>query len=443
MRRIFVQVWRVLRDDGVLFLNFGDSYAGSGKAGSNPEYQGRHTQFGQKERKERLGMPVKPTGGLKNKDLVMMPARVAMALQADGWYLRSIAPWVKRNATPESTKDRPTTSNEWIMMFTKSGKPLFWTHPRKRGTRRKPEPDYVYVHRLTGEEVAYQPVSDRILPKFWKRKNLWRSHHYYYDIDAVRLPHKTSDNRNISLRAAAYRGKFDKSMCEMVSSPRARQLRPGYTPSYYHPVGRNRRTGDWWYETLERLAWDTAVYLDHINNIRKRGGMMINENGIIVGFNVNTKPFKRAHFAVFPEELIEPCILVSTSPKVCGQCGVPYARQTSRKVKSKSRSKSLRGFDSLASNLSPRVPSNWVPTCDCTPVDGSGCSLLLDPFVGSGTTGVVAVRFGRDYVGIDISEEYAQISRERIAQEAQKTSGEGRSREQAENNSNTPQLSLF
>jgi len=188
LRMIFTQVWRVLRDDGTLWLNLGDCYAGSGKAGTSIEYQRRHLQFGRKERKERMGLPTSAPDGLKPKDLIMVPARVALALQADGWYLRSMIPWLKRNATPESVLDRPTTANEWIFMLTKSRK-------------------------------------------------------YYYNIDAVRIPHSTFPNRNIT-NLKKYQGKFSKNICETVSSPRARQNREGYTPSYYHQQGRNRRTAD-------------------------------------------------------------------------------------------------------------------------------------------------------------------------------------------------------
>ena len=328
LRAIFAEVKRVLRDDGILWLNLGDCYAGSGKAGSSPEYQRKHTQFGTKERKERFGLPVKTPDGLKPKDLVMVPSRVAMALQADGYTLRSMIPWIKRNTTPESVQDRPTTASEWIFLLAKSRKEQYWTHPIKQGLRQKPNPDIIYVHKRTREQVSYQPVSNHILKKFWMRKNLWRSHQYFYDIDAVRIPHKTSDNRNISGRSQKYRGKFNKSICETVSSPTARLNRDGYTPSYYHPTGRNRRTTDWWYESLNLIIQDQSEYLKHLEHIKDNQGMLINEDAMPLGFNINTKPFKESHFAVFPSSLIKPCILVGTSPKACVHCGAPYARIT-------------------------------------------------------------------------------------------------------------------
>lgn len=125
--------------------------------------------------------------------------------------------------------------------------------------------------------MAYQPVPDSILKKFWKIKNLWRSHQYFYDIDAVRIPHKTSDDRNISTRSHSYQGKFDKNICETVSSPRARQNRDGYTLSYYHPAGRNRRTTDWWYESLALIIKKQHAYLEHLEHIKKTQGLLTDD----------------------------------------------------------------------------------------------------------------------------------------------------------------------
>ncbi len=97
---IFREVKRVLRDDGTLWLNLGDSYAGSGKAGNNPEYQKRHIQFGKIEIKERRGKPTPSKKiGLKPKDLVGIPWMVAFALRADGWYLRQDIIWCLSGGT--------------------------------------------------------------------------------------------------------------------------------------------------------------------------------------------------------------------------------------------------------------------------------------------------------------------------------------------------------
>lgn len=117
---VFREARRVLRSDGTFWLNLGDSYNGSGK-GRNGDGSGRE---GGKQGTNRGSVEGRlhkaDVAGLKPKDLLMMPARVALALQADGWYLRSDIIWAKPNPMPESVKDRPTKSHEHVFLLTKS-----------------------------------------------------------------------------------------------------------------------------------------------------------------------------------------------------------------------------------------------------------------------------------------------------------------------------------
>lgn len=124
---VFREVWRVLRDDGVLWLNLGDSYAGSGK-GRNAD--GSANVDPNSKQATSLGTIIgtldKSTpDGLKPKDLVGIPWRVAFALQADGWYLRQDIIWAKPNPMPESVTDRCTKSHEYVFMLTKSARYYF------------------------------------------------------------------------------------------------------------------------------------------------------------------------------------------------------------------------------------------------------------------------------------------------------------------------------
>jgi DNA modification methylase len=119
MVSVFREVWRVLANDGVLWLNIGDSYAGSGKgpAGNlGAKHNERHM-----EHKHSAIVPE----GLKPKDLVGIPWRLAFALQDDGWYLRQDIIWAKPNPMPESVRDRCTKSHEYIFMLTKSSRYFF------------------------------------------------------------------------------------------------------------------------------------------------------------------------------------------------------------------------------------------------------------------------------------------------------------------------------
>lgn len=120
--KVFAEVKRVLKPDGILWLNLGDSYWGSGKAGNNPDYQSRHIEFGKPSKApSRFG---KPTTGkhayLKPKDLIGIPWKVAFALQQHGWWLRQEIIWHKANCMPESVEDRCTRCHEHIFMLAKS-----------------------------------------------------------------------------------------------------------------------------------------------------------------------------------------------------------------------------------------------------------------------------------------------------------------------------------
>lgn len=124
---VFRGVRRVLRPDGVLWVNLGDSYAGSGKGptGWNGMQNAERRQGFAGGPDLRAKRSERPREGLKPKDLMMMPARVAMALQADGWYLRSMIPWLKRNSMPESVLDRPATAVEYVFLLSKS-RTYYW-----------------------------------------------------------------------------------------------------------------------------------------------------------------------------------------------------------------------------------------------------------------------------------------------------------------------------
>lgn len=119
--QVFEEVKRVLKKDGTLWLNLGDSYNGSGKAGNNPSYHKKHTAFGRLEETQRFGKPVS-VAGLKHKDLIGIPWMVAFALRSHGWYLRQDIIWHKPNPMPESVTDRCTKSHEYIFLLSKGNK---------------------------------------------------------------------------------------------------------------------------------------------------------------------------------------------------------------------------------------------------------------------------------------------------------------------------------
>jgi len=118
---VFREVRRVLRADGTLWLNLGDSYAGSGKGG-NPEGSQWKGFVGNKDREKAAQPAGKQLWGHKAKDLIGIPWQVAFALRADGWYLRQDIIWSKPNPMPESVTDRCTKAHEYIFLMSKSGR---------------------------------------------------------------------------------------------------------------------------------------------------------------------------------------------------------------------------------------------------------------------------------------------------------------------------------
>lgn len=149
---VFREVWRVLRDDGIAWLNLGDCYHSGNRGGyRNDSHRWENCPI-QSQAKgshlEAVSPNRLPQNGLKDKDLVGIPWRVAFALQADGWYLRSDIIWAKPNPMPESVRDRPTKSHEYIFMLSRSER-YYWdqeaskenvtgnAHPRGNGQNPK------------------------------------------------------------------------------------------------------------------------------------------------------------------------------------------------------------------------------------------------------------------------------------------------------------------
>jgi len=258
MVAVFSEVRRVLRDDGVLWLNLGDSYSSQGgdHSGRADNQAGVGAKAVHDAGNGDAGLRVAPPG-LKPKDLIGIPWRVALALQADGWFLRSDVIWAKPNPMPESVTDRPTSTHEHVFLLAKSER-------------------------------------------------------YWYDADAVK------EAAEYGRRDGGFRGGGGRYVNNASFDNDADDLHPANSVTGKHPeAGRNLRN-----------VWTIA-----------------------------TQPTPEAHFATYPEALVEPCIRAGSSAG----------------------------------------------------------SLVLDPFCGSGTTGRVALREGRRFLGIELSPEYAAMAARRIA----------------------------
>ncbi len=306
MVAVFREVRRVLRDDGTLWLNLGDSYVSSPRGNApgdfstssltNPQRQdsiarpqGATSQRAGRSNVEEQRSVQRKIDGLKTKDLVGIPWRVAFALQADGWYLRSDIIWAKSNPMPESVTDRPTKAHEYVFLLSKSAR-------------------------------------------------------YFYDADAIAEPaawdrwgDQTVGNGSMGWIPAKAKPKLTGGAYEP----------PGQTPhgNAREPRGKAltspRNDGNTWNENNGR---------GFIPVSEKRNKRSV--------WSIPTRAYPEAHFAVFPEELVEPCI----------KAGCP---------------------------------------------EGGVC---LDPFMGSGTTALVARRLGRKSVGIELNPTYAELAARRLQQ---------------------------
>jgi DNA modification methylase len=154
MVALFREVRRVLTDDGTLWLNLGDSYSGSANSGGvNPtRIDARGIVSGESVRV--TGLPSKGGDGIKPKDLLGIPWRVAFALQADGWYLRSDIIWAKPNSMPESVTDRPTKAHEYLFLLAKSPR-YYYNADAVREPHQHPEVSHKSTRSPAGADEAF------------------------------------------------------------------------------------------------------------------------------------------------------------------------------------------------------------------------------------------------------------------------------------------------
>ncbi|KKL72771.1 hypothetical protein LCGC14_2081560 [marine sediment metagenome] len=329
---IYDEVKRVLKTSGCCFVNLGDTYwGGKGQSGQgSPEYQAaRQDKSLNKPYHQIAGKKqTRPSDGihdiLKPKDLIGQPWRLAFALQADGWYLRSDIIWHKPNPMPESITDRPTKAHEYIFLMSKKAQ-------------------------------------------------------YYYDADAVREPQD-----NIQLISKNYGQLSENNKFSSIEGNRSVKYGTKWSPKTreYNPAGRNKRT-----------VWTIA-----------------------------TQAFPSAHFATFPEKLVEPCIRAGTSERGdCAECGKPWVRVVEKQEYGSWHShhqdeiKGQRTENDKGQSkgyISPQT-LGWCLSCSCD-TEETVRPIVLDPFMGSGTVALVAKKLNRDYLGIELNPEYVEMARIRV-----------------------------
>ncbi|HWD97349.1 MAG TPA: site-specific DNA-methyltransferase [Acidimicrobiales bacterium] len=290
---VFREVRRVLTDDGTLWLNLGDSYSHGGNGSRDAErWPKQPTNDHRIEHQNR-------NTGVAPKNLLGIPWRVAFALQDDGWYLRSDIIWAKPNPMPESVKDRPTKSHEYLFLLSKS-------------------PRYYYDADGISESVAVSSVN---------RLN--------QDLEAQAGSSRAHDGTKVmkAVAPASWNGsRFDTGK----TADHQLQTMQRRTPP---------RFGGTKYGEDDAFATYSGNEYEETGRRNKRDV-----------WTVSSEPFAGAHFAVMPTELVRPCVLAGS------------------------------------------------------PEGGN----VLDPFAGSGTVGVVALRAQRNFTGIELNPIYAQMAADRI-----------------------------
>jgi DNA modification methylase len=341
---VFREVRRVLRDDGVLVLNLGDSYANGGR-----------TTRDEDTKLVMRGLPWRPEDGAKPKDKLLIPHRVALALQADGWYVRQDLPWLKRNAMPESVTDRPSVAHEYVFILAKS-------------------------------------------PRYW------------WDAEAVRVAAQDWGTR---------RREGDKQTRTPGQAPHN-----GLKDLNFAAAGRNYRTTDPWFASLDAEIAYTRARLAELERIRERGGLLTDDDGEPLALPVNPRPFKGSHFAVFPTTLVEPFIKAACPRQCCPACGAGYTRVVEREGETSREKLRQRGDADYNKAYQARQGLNYAgghgnntratttlgfrPACACPPAEPEP-GVALDPFGGSGTVGEVAIAHGRRAILIELNEGYAPL----------------------------------
>lgn len=341
--RVFAEVRRVLRRDGTAWVNMGDSYCTrpNGNIGrtSRVQHSRNHAVYRRAHARRSAAQPP----GLKHKDLIGMPWRLALALQEAGWWLRSCVVWQKPTPMPESCRDRPTTAHEYMFLLTRSAK-------------------------------------------------------YHYDAEAIKEP---------TTGGAHGRGT---GVNPKARIPAGWDTGPG---DHRDKVGRYPRS-------KQNESFSAAI---------TRPVSMRNKQTV---WTVQSAPFPGAHFATFPPKLVEPCILAGTTSQACAECGAPVRRVVARQPRGdwtkgrhetgdrlkEGRGDATDGGRGAAFYEGYKAPETvgWEPDCICW--EPGGRCLVLDPFAGSGTTGMVAIEHGCDFVGIELNQAYAEMARGRLAQAA-------------------------
>lgn len=388
MVEVFREVRRVTRDDGVLWLNLGDSYSGSmSSKGAVVNKNSMSAGTGQD-----VGYRDKPMGivdGYKAKDLMEIPSEVVRALRKDGWYLRSRIPWIKRNCMPESTTDRPTSAIEYIFLMAKSAKYFY------DGEAIRVQSSESYQNDSRPQGVLRQKVNKRSK---------------YPDAGQFKKQDQTGNPTYTGFNERYKKKKGSENLPRTYDlQNRIKELRDQAGCDNPFGATRNYRNSDPFFESWQGLYSES-------------------ENPLAFIINPQARP--ELHFATFPDLLAETCIKAGTSEYgCCPKCGAPYQRIVEASGGSTGKSWHPHADDGVTGQIGgmptegyTRKFKGWQPTCKCGEKERVPC-VVLDPFMGSGTVAVVARELNRSSVGCELNPEYVKIIRKRLNADSQLDTG--------------------
>ena len=400
MVEIFREVRRVLRKDGSLFLNMGDAYA---HGATNPHKTMRqdmdHGSSAWSLREQGTASTV--ANGLKPKDLIGLPWRVAFALQADGWWLRSDIVWRKLNPMPESVRDRPTRAHEYVFLLTKSARYFYdadairepfshWT--LERGAKNHGPQFY---HRANGDEnrEGYDPEAHAGANK----RTVWSiATQPYSGAHFATYPEKL-------VEPCILAGTSERGVCGECLAPWERVVEPDLSDVPTQIVQRRAPV------EAEKVAAYLKERREACGLSKRAVDDALGTNTLYSWFEGRQAGFEVPTSAQWDKLKIILGLDDRFDDQIHGTVNVEVTQHASSE-----RAQGVRTY-AKAWNAT-RNTIGWRPTCDhdAEPVP----SVVLDPFCGSGTTGVVALRHGRSFIGIELNPEYIELARKRIIDDA-------------------------
>lgn len=364
---VFSEARRVLRDDGTLWLNLGDTYAAAPRG---PRH-GRTSRLSTPERQERVSPVVNKrgrAGDAKPKDLMLVPFEVALALRADGWWLRQVIVWDKPNPIPESAKDRPTTSHEYVLLLSK----------RRR---------YWYDKDAIAEPATWERWGAQTMQKDVVGKAKIAKRQTKEEL-AAKWPGISQHTHGARLAGAGERGDESEPMDARLTR-NARSVWRGSTAQF----------PDAHFAVMPGWLAERCILAGCPESVCVRCGC--------------------ARVRITGHDCAECGALVPTQAKGCPACGFRNTgwreqRETNPATRA-GESETVGPLVARRTDLTPRNRVEGWSDCGCGADFQPG--IVLDPFAGAGTTALAARKLGRRSIGIELSEASCAIAAARLAQQ--------------------------